>query len=83
MTHHPIAQALYYCIVAIVPTPQPRKPQTCNNINTTDKHPCSERTRDPSKQAAADLRLRPRCYLGRLEGHPVPIIIDCCQTVNI
>jgi hypothetical protein len=33
MTHHPIvAQALYYCIVAIVPTPQPRKPQTCNNI---------------------------------------------------
>jgi hypothetical protein len=33
MTHHPIvAQAFYYCIVAIVPTPQPRKPQTCNNI---------------------------------------------------
>jgi hypothetical protein len=33
MTHHPIvAQALYYCIVAIVPTPQPRKPQTCKNI---------------------------------------------------
>jgi hypothetical protein len=33
MTHHPIvAQAFYYCIVAIVPTPQPRKPQTCNNM---------------------------------------------------
>jgi hypothetical protein len=33
MTHHPIVvQALYYCIVAIVPMPQPRKPQTCNNI---------------------------------------------------
>jgi hypothetical protein len=33
MTHNPIvAQALYYCIVAIVPTPQPRKPQTCNSI---------------------------------------------------
>jgi hypothetical protein len=31
MTHHPIVvQTLYYCIVAIVPTPQPRKPQTCN-----------------------------------------------------
>jgi hypothetical protein len=34
MTHHLIvAQALYYCIVAIVPTPQPRKPQTRNNMN--------------------------------------------------
>jgi glucan phosphoethanolaminetransferase (alkaline phosphatase superfamily) len=33
MTHHPfVAQALYYCIVAIVPTRQPRKPQTCNII---------------------------------------------------
>jgi hypothetical protein len=33
MTHHPIVvQALYYCIVAVVPTPQPRKPQTCNNM---------------------------------------------------
>jgi hypothetical protein len=35
MTHHPIvAQALYYYIVEIVPTPQQRKPLTCNNMNT-------------------------------------------------
>jgi hypothetical protein len=41
--------------------------RTTQHINTTDKHPCSERirTRDPRNQAAADLRLRPRGHWDR------------------
>jgi hypothetical protein len=52
MTHHPIvSQALYYCIVAIVPTPQPRKPQTCNNIIWCQEAflgPCFQRRKNSS-----------------------------------
>jgi hypothetical protein len=35
---------------------------------TTDRHPCPRgtRTHNPSKRAAADLRIRPRCHWG---GH--------------
>jgi hypothetical protein len=64
----------------IIPSQEPLLDNTQHSQETNIHAPCRFRTRSPSKRAATDPRLRPRCHWDR---HKMQVLMDKSTTCHV